>query len=159
MRTFAIVSIAGIFCLLAGIATLGTAHDDKAWTVPPEFKALKNPLAASPQVIAAAKELYDDKCANCHGEKGKGDGPEAEMYDTPPADLTHPGMLDKMTDGEIFWKITQGRRPMPSFRKQYTDEQRWQLVHFVRTFAPKPAPAPEKPAKAAPVKNTAAKKP
>lgn len=159
MRNSTIVSIAGIFCLLAVIATVGIAHDTKGWTVPPEFKALKNPVEATPRVIAAAKELYDDKCANCHGDKGKGDGPEAEMYDTPPKDLSEPGMLDKMTDGEIFWKITQGRRPMPSFRKQYTDEQRWQLVHFVRMLAPKPAPAQEKPAKATPAKKAAAKKP
>jgi mono/diheme cytochrome c family protein len=148
-----------MICLLAGIAAAAIAHDDKAWTAPPEAKDMKNPVALTPQALAAAKELYIDKCANCHGDQGKGDGPEAEMYDTPPRNLAEPGMLDKMTDGEIFWKITQGRRPMPSFRKQYTDEQRWQLVHFVRTFAPKPAPAPEKPAKAAPEKKDASKKP
>jgi mono/diheme cytochrome c family protein len=47
-----------------------------------------------------------------------------------------------MTDGEIFWKMTEGRKPMPSFKKQLTDEQRWQLVNFLRTFAPKPVAKP-----------------
>jgi len=48
-----------------------------------------------------------------------------------------------MTDGELFWKISEGRRPMPEFKKRLTEEQRWQLVNYVRTFAPKPAPAPK----------------
>ena len=141
--------------LFAGLALFAAADDSKGWVVPPEAKAAINPLAATPAVLAAGRALYDDKCVSCHGDKGKGDGPESEMYDTPPADLTKPGLLDGMSDGELFWKITQGRRPMPSFRKQYTDEQRWQLVHFIRTFAP----APEKPAKPAPAKSPAKKSP
>jgi mono/diheme cytochrome c family protein len=52
-------------------------------------------------------------------------------------------MMEEMTDGEIFWKIGEGRRPMPSFKKRLTDDQRWQLVNYVRSFAPKPALAPE----------------
>jgi mono/diheme cytochrome c family protein len=141
------------------MAVFAAAHDIKGWVVPPEAKAVKSPLEPTPAVIAAGGALYADKCANCHGDKGKGDGPEAEMYDTPPSNLAEPGMVAEMSDGEIFWKITQGRRPMPSFRKQFTDEQRWQLVHFVRTLAPKPEPAAAKPAKAAPAKKSDPKKP
>jgi mono/diheme cytochrome c family protein len=159
MRISKIVRWAGILCLLAGMALLATAHDIKGWVVPPEAKAVKSPLEPTPAVVAAGAALYADKCANCHGDKGKGDGPEAEMYDTPPADLSEPGMLAEMSDGEIFWKISKGRRPMPTFEKQLTDEQRWQLVHFVRTFAPKPEPAAAKPSKAAPAKKNGTKKP
>jgi len=158
MRTSTILRWGGILSLLAGVAALAAAADDvKGWTVPPEAKAVKSPLTQTPTVVAAGKALYDDKCANCHGDKGKGDGPEADMYDTPPADLTKPGVLDGMSDGEIFWKISKGRRPMPVFEKQFNEEQRWQLVHFVRTLAP--PPAPEKPAKAAPAKKSDPKKP
>jgi mono/diheme cytochrome c family protein len=59
------------------------------------------------------------------------------MYRPPPASLAV-AMRDGtngMTDGEIFWKITEGRRPMPSFKKELTDEQRWQLVNFLRRLA------------------------
>jgi len=52
-------------------------------------------------------------------------------------------MMEEMTDGEIFYKISEGRRPMPSFKKRLTEEQRWQLVNYVRTFAPKLEPAPK----------------
>ena len=133
------------------------AHDPKKdWPVPAEAKAMKNPLPETPEGLAAAKAIYVDKCAQCHGDGGKGDGTEAEMYDVKPADLTDAHMMSEMTDGEIFYKISNGRMPMPAFKKQLNEEQRWQLVHFVRTFAPKPQPKkePAKPAKkAAPKKN------
>ena len=57
------------------------------------------------------------------------------MYDPAPADLTDAARMSKITDGEIYYQITEGRKPMPSFKKRLTEEQRWQLVLLVRTFA------------------------
>ena len=125
------------------LAAWAAAHGEKNWPVPEEAKKLKNPVPVTETSLAAAKALFIDKCAQCHGEQGKGDGPEAPMYSVKPADFTDAHMMEEMTDGEIFWKISEGRRPMPSFRKQLTEELRWQLVHYLRTFAPKPAPAPK----------------
>jgi mono/diheme cytochrome c family protein len=89
--------------------------------------------------LSAARDLYKDKCAKCHGETGKGDGVEAAMYSVKAHDFSDASMMKDKTDGEIFYKITEGRRPMPSFKKQLADEQRWQLVNFLRTFAVKSA--------------------
>ena len=124
-------------------------HGKEPWPAPAAEKARKNPLASSPAVLQAARAVYTDKCEQCHGERGKGDGPEAMMYDVKPANFSDAKMMAEMTDGEIFWKISEGRQPMPSFKKQLTDLQRWQLVHFLRYFANKPvARAPSKAAKA-----------
>jgi mono/diheme cytochrome c family protein len=141
--TLFVIAIAALF--FAGWAA---AHD-KDWPVPPAAAKVKNPIAPTPDNLAAAKAIYMDKCANCHGEKGAGDGPEADMYTPAPASFTDVHMMSEMTDGEIFWKMTEGRKPMPSFKKQLTDEQRWQLVNYVRTLTPKsaPKPAPKPPAK------------
>jgi len=128
------VAAAGLF--LAGWAP---AHD-KDWQAPPEAKKVKNPVAPTPDNLATASAIFMDKCAKCHGDKGAGDGPEAEMYDPEPANFTDTHMMSEMTDGEIFWKMTEGRKPMPSFKNELTDEQRWELVNFLRTLAPK-APA------------------
>ena len=69
------------------------------------------------------------------------------MYDPTPSDLTDPGKMSKLTDGEIYFQITEGRKPMPSFRKRLTEDQRWQLVVFVRSLAAPPAePRAQKPA-------------
>ncbi len=140
----------------AGLALLSVAaglHAHKNWPVPEAARKRPNPLKSSPEVLGAAKKIYVDKCEQCHGDKGTGDGPLAMMYSVKPADFTDQHMMDEMTDGELFYKISEGREPMPGFKKQYTEEQRWQLVHYVRSLtaaatkanaakkAPKKAPA------------------
>jgi mono/diheme cytochrome c family protein len=112
------------------------------WKVPPEDKLRKNPLAASDANFNAAKPVYNEYCANCHGDAGKGDGSDAMMYDPAPSNLTEPKHMNSLTDGEIYYQITQGRKPMPSFRKKLTDDQRWQLVILVRSFASPTTPPP-----------------
>ena len=146
-------------CTLAlgtSVAALALAHGSN-WPVPEAAKKMKNPVPLSDAALQAAKAIYEEKCAQCHGDTGKGDGSEAAMYDVKPANFSDAHMMGEMTDGEIFYKMSEGRQPMPAFRKQLTEEQRWQLVHFVRTFAPKPQPKKDeaKPAKKAPAKKTA----
>jgi mono/diheme cytochrome c family protein len=122
------------------------------WSVPLEDKLRKNPLAGSDANLNAAKPVYNEYCSNCHGDSGKGDGSDAMMYDPSPSDLTDAKHMNHLTDGEIFYQITQGRKPMPSFRKKLTEDQRWQLVILVRSLAasaassPTPTKAPEPPA-------------
>lgn len=142
-RTSAILLAAAALALTLAVALRALPHDP-SWPAPEEAKKLKNPAIPTPEGLAAAKEIYLDGCAQCHGGNGKGDGPEAPMYDVQPSDLTDAHMMSEMTDGEIFWKISEGRKPMPSFKKKLTDEQRWQLVNYIRTFALKPKAAPRK---------------
>src|SRR5271167_1638566 len=118
------------------------AFQKTPWIVPPEEKARKNPLTASDANSNAAKQIYLDHCANCHGDTGKGDGSDAMMYDPAPADLTDVARMSKITDGEIYYQITEGRKPMPSFKKRLVEEQRWQLVLLVRSFAGTPTAPP-----------------
>jgi mono/diheme cytochrome c family protein len=129
------------------VAVSAAPHDPKDWPVPEAAKKMKNPLPRSGAALSAGKAIFNDHCVSCHGETGKGDGPDAMMYTPEPADLTDAHMMGMMTDGEIFYKISEGRKPMPAFKKELSEEQRWQLVQFVRTLAPKMhhAPAPKKP--------------
>jgi mono/diheme cytochrome c family protein len=131
-------------CTIALIfISIGFAAFQKSpWIVPPAEKARKNPLSASDANSNAAKQIFTDHCANCHGDSGKGDGSDAMMYDPPPADLTDAARMSKVTDGEIYYQITEGRKPMPSFKKRLTEQQRWQLVMLVRSFAGTPSPPP-----------------
>jgi mono/diheme cytochrome c family protein len=108
---------------------------DKPWVVPEEVKRMKNPLTPSESNLQAARGIYTDECAQCHGERGKGDGPEAAMHSPVPSDLTYARHMNAVTDGEIFYQISEGRKPMPSFKKRLSAEQRWGLVLFVRSFS------------------------
>ena len=127
-----------------GLVLWAGAHGKKEWPVPEEAKKVTNPVAESEATLKAAQDIYAEYCAQCHGDTGKGDGPEAAMYKTKPADFTDAHMMSEMTDGEIYYKMTEGRRPMPSFKKTLTEEQRWMLVNYVKTFAAKPAEAEKK---------------
>ena len=109
-------------------------YDSYDWPVPETAKQMKNPIETSSAALTSAHSIYLDKCANCHGDRGKGDGPEAASHDPRPASFTDARRMNAMTDGEIFYRITNGRRPMPAFNNRLTNEQRWQLVQLIRTF-------------------------
>lgn len=118
---------------------------DKPWVVPEEVKKLKNPTPPSEPTLKAAHGIYIDECAQCHGERGKGDGPEAAMHTPAPSDITDVRHMNTVTDGELFYQISEGRKPMPSFKKRLTEDQRWGLVLLVRALSSSVAPpTPEK---------------
>lgn len=122
----------------AGSAVYAFLHPGP-WIVPEEAKRVVNPLKASQADLPGARRLYEDKCVECHGDSGKGDGSQAKMYDPKPSDLTDAAHMNSVSDGELFYKVSEGHRPMPAFKKRYSDEQRWQLVLFIRSLAAAPA--------------------
>jgi mono/diheme cytochrome c family protein len=132
-----------LFVLLLTLILVAAAYtyfqESKPWVIPEEAKARKNPLQPSEAALQSAKPLYAESCANCHGDSGKGDGSEAMRYDPKPADFTDARHMNTVTDGALFYQISQGRKPMPAFKKRMTEDQRWQLVLLVRSFASPPA--------------------
>jgi len=125
-----------VFILVLLVAAIVYAvSENRPWKIPEEAKLRKSPLQTSPAALAAARTVYRDKCVQCHGETGKGDGPDAASYYPRPASLTDTRHINSVTDGEIFYQISEGRKPMPAFKKRLTEEQRWQLVLLVRAFA------------------------
>ncbi len=106
------------------------------WVAPSEVGKKKNPIAVDDASIAAGKKIYSFNCEICHGKKGRGDGPKVAELDKEPSDFTKED-LQAQTDGELFWKLSEGKKPMPAFKKDLTEEQRWQAVIYLRTFAKK----------------------
>ena len=134
-----------ILSLAVGLAGLGVelfSHDE---SVPKDILTKKNPVASSDAVLTKAKSNYEENCLMCHGEAGKGDGPMAGMLKERPPDLTDTKMMAEMTDGQIFWQITKGVKPMPSFENKISEEERWGLVHLMRSLSKtKPNTTPHK---------------
>jgi mono/diheme cytochrome c family protein len=102
-------------------------------------KKLVNPVPATQQALAAAKDIYRNRCENCHGPDGDGKGSKAPELSVAPADFSDPRAMAALTDGEMFWQITKGARPMPSF-ESLSEEERWELVDYIRTFAQRSSP-------------------
>ena len=112
------------------------AHID----VPSEFEGLENPVGGDTDAIAAGAELYATTCASCHGDTGLGDGPAAAALDPHPASFGDAMMMEDMSDGYIFWRITEGgviepfNSAMPPWGSTFSEDQIWQLVSFLRTL-------------------------
>jgi mono/diheme cytochrome c family protein len=131
----------------AGLAMLPLAAAQE-WVAPPEERALTNPVALSPETLQKGRFLYRKHCQRCHGEKGRGDGPAGRFGVKAAEDLTSSEKQAKLTDGEIFWKVTTGLKDgadviMPGYKREIPlDDDRWKLVHFVRTLPAAASPAP-----------------
>ena len=106
------------------------------WMAPVDADKKTSPVASNEQSIAAGKSIYTKTCNDCHGKKGKGDGPKSAELDKAPSDFTKAD-FSKQSDGSLFWKITEGKKPMPSFKKDITEEQRWQVINYIRTLGAK----------------------
>lgn len=127
-------------CLL-GCADVGLSACGGQWKVPQAAKEVKNPISPNASSLAEARQIYSARCAHCHGENGDGKRPPGTvyLYFVQPTNFTDAKIMDNMTDGEIFWKITTGNRPMPSYKSSLTDNERWKLVNLLRTFSHPPA--------------------
>ena len=120
----------GVAVALLGAASVVWAQGP--WQAPAEAKKVKNPVAKSDKALATAKQIFQTNCVACHGPNGVGDGPAAASLPVKPANWTS-AATQANSDGELFWKITNGRGPMPPW-KHLSENDRWTLVHFVRTL-------------------------
>lgn len=93
---------------------------------PAKARAKRNPFESNSEAAAAGKNLFEQHCAECHGDAGQGGkkAPSlrvAEIQGAPP--------------GAIFWILTNGvvRKGMPVWSK-LPEPQRWQLVSYIRSL-------------------------
>jgi mono/diheme cytochrome c family protein len=132
----------GVLLLVIAGATAFLIWQNRPWTVPEAAREMKNPIDASAADLNSIRPIYRDKCSSCHGLNGRGDGHDASLYDPKPTDFTDEKHMSAVTDGELFYKLTEGRKPMPSFKKRLTDEQRWRMVLLIRAFLQPPSVGP-----------------
>lgn len=126
------VSVTGIF--LTGTIMCFIPFQKKPWPVPDNYKNMKNPVASNAESIANGKELWGQHCKSCHGTKGLGDGPKAAQLKTEPGDFSK-SETQSQTDGSLFYKISEGREDMPSFKKKIPDhDDIWGLVNYIRAL-------------------------
>ena len=107
---------------------------DGRWVAPKSADALKNPYPAEPLVVQQGEELYQVYCWSCHGETGHGDGAAGRALGAKPANF-HDEQVKKQSDGALFWKMSEGRGNMPPFKEVFSEEQRWQLVVYLRKLS------------------------
>jgi len=103
-----------------------------------EAGGLANPVPLTPVALERARALYAVNCSMCHGPEGHGNSPMSTLFGqarvTPPVDFASQRVKAR-TPGQVYWFVTNGLGNMPAFGKLLTSEERWALVHYVRTVA------------------------
>ncbi len=113
----------------------GVVHGQSSkFTAPAWADTIKNPLKENSAAAVDGKALYTTYCVACHGNKGKGDGPAAAGLSKLPADHTS-SIVQKQTDGALFWMISNGNTPMPAYSQSLSKTQIWELVNYIRSLS------------------------
>ncbi len=108
--------------------------DKKPWNAPDKAASTPSAVKTSAESVAAGKALFAKHCQSCHGKTGLGDGTKASELKTEPGDFSK-AAFQSQSDGSLFYKISEGRDDMPSFKKKMPDANDiWNVVNFVRTL-------------------------
>jgi len=110
---------------------------------PADFKDKKNALDGNAEAIAKGKSTFASTCTSCHGAEADGNCDAGKMLN-PPAGNLRSADFQKMSDGYIFWRISKGGTganisgsTMQAFDATLTEDQRWQLVAYLRSLPAK----------------------
>lgn len=101
---------------------------------PPTVDAIRPPIPlGAPALVAAGHTLFLNRCVQCHNPGGYGYGTVGQYLVPHPPDLAAP-LVQKISDGAMFWHITMGQGKMPGFRHWTTPKERWELTAYVRSL-------------------------
>lgn len=137
----ALLFAAALACLTVNVVARQEAPED------PEAAKIKNPVASTPESIAAGKRTYDMTCAGCHGPLAQGADKAGIVISViedqggkQPPDLTDDQTDYGSTDGEIFMVTKKGIPPtmMAPWDGRITDTEIWNTINYLRSLVKKP---------------------
>ena len=121
-----------LICSMPIYASAHSKDDPDRWLAPHEMAQRVNPVNKAPESIQRGKDLYVKHCTLCHGPEARGDGPAANTLKQKPSNLV--AMAGMHEDGDVDWKIAEGRGVMPGWKERLTEEQIWDLVNFIQSL-------------------------
>jgi mono/diheme cytochrome c family protein len=143
LALLAVLAACGVYLLRRGYSALeepspleeAVARRLRHLATPPDARARRNPLAATPEVLAEARAHFADHCAMCHANDGSGETPIGRgLY--PKAPDMRTAATQELSDGELYYIIRNGIRftGMPAWGAAGAQDDRdsWGLVHFMR---------------------------
>ena len=114
-----------------------TYYQAKTWVVPEKNAKMTSPVKADAETLKIGKELWTKHCVSCHGKTGLGDGTKAAQLETAMDDISG-AQVQSQSDGSLFYKVSEGRDEMPSFKKKIPEgEDLWAIVLYMRTLKAK----------------------
>ncbi len=124
-------------------------HDPDEGDPSGDYANLTNPLENTVEVLDEGKQIFIRECMVCHGDAGRGHGPYRDLLQPGPPDFGD-GSYGDYTDSDYFWRISEGVpwTAMPAWKIHYSEEDRWKLVHYIRTMFTQTEEAPPAPPEA-----------
>lgn len=132
----------GIWMLLSGF---GGEQDVSHGPTQADERPTKQ-ITATPEVLRQGKAVYQHYCWPCHGLDGGGNGPVANTLNPRPRDFTQAlfklrttGFGALPTDADLYRTISRGipGTAMPSWKHRLTEDERWAVLHYIKTFSKK----------------------
>jgi len=131
--TIVAIGCAILLCLIF-ISCNQSKENSNEWKAPRKADNLKSPLQNNLLAEQKGKEIYNLYCLSCHGQYGFGDGGAGASFERKPSNF-HNEKVKAQSNGAIYWKIANGRTNMPAFKDVLTEEQRWQVVSYIRKIS------------------------
>lgn len=132
MKTVAKFLLVAIGIIFAAFTV--KTQQKEPWPVPDKYLKMANPVKSNAEALSTGKELYVEHCQSCHGKKGLGDGTKSATLKTEPGDFSTAAFQSE-SDGALFYKIAEGRKDMPGFKKKIPDQDDiWSVVNYIRTM-------------------------
>ena len=143
-----------VLCALLGsLGTLALVELARAQSMPVasptpalvEVAIPRSPYATTPALLRLGRSTYAERCADCHGAGGQGDGPDARYLSPAPRDLTEGEYMFRTTESGALptdWDIYRTlRRGLPGTSMPgwsgLPDRTTWALVAFLKSLSPR----------------------
>jgi mono/diheme cytochrome c family protein len=101
-----------------------------SWEAPKIEAQRKNPTPLTPSSITSGKATFLELCSHCHGDNAKGLKSKETGLKKNTGNLYK--RLKDHSDGDFYWKIQNGKGEMPSFSKELTETQTWDIINYIR---------------------------
>ena len=121
------------FFLLLSVMLASSSVAQDEWIAPKSSKETLNPYKDNEIAKQKGEMLYNKLCWTCHGRGGLGDGPAGKGLKPKPKSFVSAD-VQKQTDGELFWKLSNGKGMMMPYKHSLKESQRWQLINYIRSL-------------------------
>lgn len=126
------IRLISVYIILMMLPILAQAQDTN-WKAPDAADTLQNQFAINEQFLSMGEKIFKSNCTTCHGTEGKGNGPAAVALNPKPANLQSDRVQNE-SQGDLFWKISNGRKGMPRWKSTLSKKQLWAVVMYVKSF-------------------------
>ena len=129
--------------VLPGLVFAECPQNRKTPTAPEKYLKMKSSVPLNDATLKAGENIFQLQgkpiaCKNCHGTKGDGIAKSGFESTPPPRNFACAETMRPISDGQLFWIIRNGSPKTSMFAfPSLSDEQVWQLIHYIRQFSKK----------------------